>query len=457
VSPARAPVLDGAALRARLKAAAQGAHGEAELRREAVAVLKAALERGRAEVRTRLEAGVGGIAAAHLQSELADAIVCALYDFTTTHVIRAQNPTAGERLSVTATGGYGRGLLAPYSDLDLLFLRPWKPTAYVEGVIEFMLYALWDLGLKVGHASRTIDECLRAAKGDVTTRTALLDARRLAGDEALFSEFRLRFRAEVTAGTGPEFVEAKLAERAARHEKAGATRYLVEPNVKDGKGALRDLQTLFWIASYLNPGDEPPEILSIEYFEGRDLLALRRAADFFWSVRAHLHHAAGRAENRLGFDLQPEVARRMGFDRGRGDTAAVQRFMRRYFLMSREVGALTRTFCARLEAEQAKRTVGLSRLLPSALRGRGVGVRGFRRQGGRLTLTSEDVFERDPVNLIRLFAVADERDLDLHPEALSAVTGALSLITPKVRRDPEARRAFLACWPAGGRPTAPCR
>jgi [protein-PII] uridylyltransferase len=257
VSAARAPVLDGAALRAQLDTAAS-AGDAAKVRAAAVGVLREALERGRAEVRARLESGVGGLAAARLQSDLADTVVCALYRFVTTHVFEARNPTEGERLAVAATGGYGRGLLAPFSDLDLLFLRPWKPTAYVEGVIEWMLYALWDMGLKVGHASRTVDECLRAARADMTTRTALLDARRLAGDAPLFDEFRRRYRDDLAAGTGPEFVEAKLAERAARHQRAGATRYLVEPNVKDGKGALRDVQTLFWIAAYLIPATSRP-------------------------------------------------------------------------------------------------------------------------------------------------------------------------------------------------------
>ena len=446
-SARQAPIIDGGALRAALTAAANAAEGDpTRQRRSALALLREALDHGRAEVKARLERGLGGVASARLLADVADSVVCALYAFTTTHVIRASNPTQGERLAVAAVGGYGRGALAPYSDLDLLFLRPWKATAYVEGVIEYMLYALWDLGLKVGHASRTVDECLRTARSDMSVRTSLLDARRLTGDRPLFDEFKRRYREELARGTGPEFCIAKFEERDRRHAKAGATRYLVEPNVKDGKGALRDLQTLFWIAGYLNPGDEPPEVLATEYFDGRELASLRRAYDFFWSVRAHLHHAAGRAENRLGFDLQPEVARRMGHDRGhdrgQGETASVQRFMRRYFLMTREVGGLTRAFCAKLEAEQGKTTRALSRLLPGAFRGR-VGAAGFRRQGGRLNLSSPEVFERDPVNLIRLFAIADERDLDLHPEALAAITPALSLITPKVRRDPAARRAFL--------------
>ena len=150
-------VVDGHALRARLSAAALDAAGdEAEQRRRAIDILKQALQRGRMIAKERLENGAGGLETARLLSGVTDEVVTALYDFTTVHVFRARNPTEGERLSLLAVGGYGRGVLAPYSDLDLLFLRPYKQTAHAESVIEFMLYALWDLGFKVGHASRTV-------------------------------------------------------------------------------------------------------------------------------------------------------------------------------------------------------------------------------------------------------------------------------------------------------------
>jgi [protein-PII] uridylyltransferase len=420
------------------------ASDEGERRQLMLGVLREALEQGRAAARNELEAGARGVKTARRLSQAADAVVGALYGFTTAHVFRASNPTEGERLSLVAVGGYGRGVLAPWSDLDLLFLRPWKPTAHVESVIEFMLYALWDLGLKVGHASRTVDESLRVAKGDYTVRTALLEARLVAGDEALFEELRRRYRKEIASGEAAEFIAEKLRERDVRHAKAGGTRYLVEPNVKDGKGGLRDLNTLLWIARYLNPADEPVEVLVTEYFDGREIRALRRAYDFLWAVRSHLHFAAGRAEERLGFDYQPEIARRMGYAEARGGTAAVERFMRRYFLVAREVGVLTRVFVARLEAGRAKRrSMGLSRFLPVALRGRAVGAPGFRNEGGRLNVAGPETFERDPLNLLRLFLMADRRDLDLHPDAFAAASRSLHLITPRLRRDPHGVRAFL--------------
>jgi [protein-PII] uridylyltransferase len=376
-------------------------------------------------------------------SGVADEVVTALYDFTTVHLFRARNPTQGERLAVLAVGGYGRGVLAPYSDLDLLFLRPYKATAHVESVIEFMLYVLWDLGLKVGHASRTADECIRLARQDSTIRTALLEARPLAGDAALSAELKQRFRKEVIQGTGSEFIAAKLAERDRRHARAGASRYLVEPNVKESKGGLRDLNTLFWIARYLHPVDEVEQLIDLDLSTPLERKAFVRALDFLWAVRTHLHFAAGRAEERLTFDFQPEVARRMGYA-DRGGVPAVERFMRRYFLIAREVGRLTRTFCAQLEARQQKRAQGLSRFFSGAAKGRRTRLqRGFAVENGRLTVAGPQVFKRDPANLIHLFQIADQRDLDLHPDAFAAAIRSLNLINAEVRSDPEAVRAFL--------------
>ena len=451
-------VVDGIKLRAQLSAAALDAIGdEAEQRRRALEILKAALFRGRMIAKERLESGAGGIETARLLSGVTDEVIGALYDFTTVHVFRARNPTEGERLALMAVGGYGRGTLAPFSDIDLLFLRPYKQTAHAESVIEFMLYALWDLGFKVGHASRTVEECLKLSREDFTIRTSILESRRLIGDERLAQELQRRFREELVRGTGSEFVAAKLKERDERHARAGASRYLVEPNVKEGKGALRDLNTLFWIAQYQHPVESPDHALSLEMFDRRDVRAFIRAFDFLWAVRSHLHFVTGRPEERLSFDLQPEIARRMGYlDRPRKDgdnTPAVERFMRRYFLFAREVGVLTREICAKLEADEAKKEPqGLSRFLPRRRGGRQpLDVPGFLEEGGRLTVEGAAVFERDPVNLLRLFVIADRRNLDLHPDAFTAASRSLPLITSKMRRDPLAAKAFLDVLARGER------
>jgi [protein-PII] uridylyltransferase len=442
-------VVDGYRLRALLSAAALDASGSvAEQRVRAIEILKGALFRGRMIAKERLENGARGLETARLLSAVTDEVITALYDFTTVHIFRARNPTEGERLAVMAVGGYGRGALAPFSDVDLLFLRPYKLTAHGESVIEFMLYALWDLGFKVGHASRTVSDCIKLSREDITIRTSILEARRLTGDTALAESLKRRFRAEVVKGTGAEFVAAKLKERDERHARAGASRFLVEPNVKEGKGGLRDLHTLFWIAQYLHPADSIQTVMQLEMFQGREVKAFTGAFDFLEAVRAHLHFATGRPEERLTFDVQPEIARRMGYhDRPRlgGDnTPAVERFMRRYFLVAKQVGALTRAFAAKLEADHMKSAPrGLSRFLPRRAPQTPLAEKGFQIEGGRLTVAGPAVFTSDPVNLLRLFQIADARDLDLHPDAFTAATRSLSLITSKVRLDPAAARVFL--------------
>ncbi|MBS0363517.1 MAG: [protein-PII] uridylyltransferase [Proteobacteria bacterium] len=447
-------VVDGVRLRAQLSAAALEAGDGPAQRKAALEILKAALFRGRMIAKERLENGAGGIETARLLSGVTDEVITALWDFTTVHVFRARNPTEGERLALMAVGGYGRGTLAPYSDIDLLFLRPYKQTAHVESVIEYMLYALWDLGFKVGHASRTVEECVKLSREDFTIRTSILEARRLIGDEKLAEELTRRFQNEVVKGTGAEFVAAKLKERDERHARAGASRYMVEPNIKEGKGGLRDLNTLFWIAQYLHPGQSIEKVMQLEMFEHREVRAFIQAFDFLWAVRSHLHFATGRPEERLTFDLQPEIARRMGYG-DRPDNPAVERFMRRYFLIAKEVGALTRVFAAKLEAENVKvAPKGLSRLLPGRRRQKrkALDEPGFHEIGGRLNIDGPDVFERDPINLLRLFKIADERNLDLHPDAFTAATRLSTLITSAVRRDRHAAQVFLSILAHGRDP-----
>ncbi|MBL8556953.1 MAG: [protein-PII] uridylyltransferase [Phenylobacterium sp.] len=437
-------VVDGVKLRSQLSTAALEHLGDqAAQRKAALEILKAALFRGRMIAKERLENGAGGIETARLLSGVTDEVVGALYDFTTVHIFRARNPTEGERLALMAVGGYGRGTLAPYSDLDLLFVRPYKQTAHTESVIEFMLYALWDLGFKVGHASRTIEECVKLSREDFTIRTSILEARRLNGDEKLAEELVRRFRAEVVKGTGAEFVAAKLKERDERHARAGASRYLVEPNVKEGKGGLRDLNTLFWIAQYLHPGETLERVMQLEMFDRREVRGFILAFDFLWAVRCHLHFATGRPEERLSFDLQPELARRMGYG-DRGDAPAVERFMRRYFLIAKDVGALTRVFAAKLEADQVKMAPkGISRFIPGrTVKRKPLAEPGFHEVGGRLDV-DPGIFEQDPVNLLRLFRLADQRNLDLHPDAFTAASRSVNLITSAVRRDRHAAKVFL--------------
>jgi len=282
----------------------------------------------------------------------------------------------------------------------------------------------------------------------MTIRTSILEARRLAGDADLARDLQRRFRAEVVKGTGAEFVAAKLKERDERHARAGASRFMVEPNVKEGKGGLRDLHTLFWIAQYLHPADGLDGVLKMDMFLGREVRVFIRAFDFLEAVRAHIHFTTGRPEERLTFDLQPEIARRMGYHdrprKGGDNTPAVERFMRRYFLIAKDVGVLTRAFAAKLEADHMKSSPrGLLRVLPGRTSSPIRLAAGFVLDGGRISVDGPKVLENDPVNLLRYFLLADEGDFDLHPDGFTEVTRHLPLITSRVRRDPVAARVFL--------------
>jgi [protein-PII] uridylyltransferase len=336
-------------------------------------------------------------------------------------------------------------LLAPGSDIDLLFILPYKASPWCESVIETVLYLLWDLKLKVGHATRTVEECVRAATADMTIRTALLEARFLLGERELFDTFERRYEAEIVTGSAPAFVAAKLAERDARLKRSGnASRYLVEPNVKEGKGGLRDLNTLFWIAKYVYRVREAKDLVAAGLFSPEEFALFSRCEEFLWRVRCHMHFLAGRAEERLSFDMQRLVAERLKVV-GREGLSGIERFMKRYFLIAKDVGDLTAIVCAAMEARETMPRPLLDRFLGRFRRKRTryLDTEGFAIWNGRLTLASDDAFEKNPVNLIRLFWLADKRDLAIHPEAKHLVTRSLKLITRQVREDPEANRLFL--------------
>ena len=302
------------------------------------------------------------------------------------------------------------------------------------------------MGLKVGHATRSVDELIRQARGDMTIRTGILETRFLAGDQALYDELVTRFDKEVVQGTAAEFVTAKLAEREERHRRAGQSRYLVEPNVKDGKGGLRDLHTLFWIAKYVYRVRETDELLECGVFDAREYRIFRRCADFLWSVRCNLHFATGRAEERLSFDLQREIAVRLGYTSHPG-MQDVERFMKHYFLIAKDVGDLTAILCAKLEDQQAKPAPVLSRMMsrlrPGAEHRRVPGGEDFIIDHNRINLAAPDVFKHDPVNLIRMFRLAQKNNLAFHPDAMRTVTRSLRLINAQLRESPEANRLFM--------------
>ncbi|MGO7336657.1 [protein-PII] uridylyltransferase [Rhizobium leguminosarum] len=411
------------------------------LRADLLAVLKKASTEGRQKAREALMADGGGLNCAYRISWLQDQITTVLYNFATAHIF----PQQKDKFAVTAVGGYGRDTLAPGSDIDLLFLFLPRPAEETHKAVEFMLYVLWDMGFKVGHATRTVEECIALSKSDMTIRTAILEMRYICGLQRLETELETRFDKEIATGTGPEFIAAKLAERDERHRKAGDTRYLVEPNVKEGKGGLRDLHTLFWISKYYYHVRDQAELIKLGVLSKHEYRLLEKADDFLWAVRCHMHFLTGKAEERLSFDIQREIAEAFGYHTRPG-LSAVERFMKHYFLVAKDVGDLTRILCAALEDQQAKSIPGLTGVI-SRFTHRNRKIAGsveFVEDRGRIALADPEVFKRDPVNIIRLFHVADINGLEFHPDALKRVTRSLALIDTSLRENDEANRLFMS-------------
>ena len=415
-------------------------HGD-KARAPVLELLRGALAAGRKELAQRLiDSPSAGHAITAGHSFLIDQLVRLLFDHVTTHVYPAANRSASERIAVLAVGGYGRAEMAPQSDVDIAFLHPAKRTPWCEQVTEAMLYFLWDLGLKVGQSSRTPDEMVRMAKEDLTIRTALLESRYVWGDRELYNESGARFFAEVVTGNERQFVTEKLAEREARHERMGGTRYVVEPNVKEGKGGLRDLQTLYWIGKYIHRARNAADLVDAGLLTKAEYHSFRRAEGFLLAVRSHLHELTGRPEDRLTFDFQKQVADRMRFADRRGKSA-VERFMQYYFLQAKRVGSLTGVFLTQLDQQFDKKRARLGFLSGLTSKPRMLGD--YKVSGGKIAAPSDNWFKQDPVRLLEIFQIAEKNSLEIDPNTMRQADRDSVLIKDEVRDDPRANAIFL--------------
>ena len=359
---------------------------------------------------------------------------------------RLSSHHGGGGLALVAVGGYGRGELAPLSDIDLLVLTAGDGDGSTDVIVEQLLYLLWDLGLKVGHAKRTVTDTIRASREDHTILTGLLEMRFITGNLSLYEKLETAFRREVARLKPADFVEAKLAERDSRHQKHGATRYVVEPNIKEGKGGLRDLHTLFWIAKFAYRADSIVDIVKKGILRETEARRFAAAQRFLWTVRCHLHLLAGRPEERLDFDAQMAIAPRMGFA-ARGSMRDVERFMKRYYLAARDVGNLTRIICAAMETDFRKRRLSLAEDFRP---GQHFGP--FTIRAGRINLDQALFFRDEPLRMLRIFKLALEQNADVHPQALQRITRGLPALGNATRHDPEAAAEFLAILTARRNP-----
>jgi [protein-PII] uridylyltransferase len=425
-----------------------GAGSTKQMRAATVEHLQKARDEGRAVIAAAFEADPrSSRKLVHSYAYLTDGLVITTLRAVREYMCPDPDQMRPEKLSVMAVGGYGRAEMAPHSDVDLLFLTPKKITPWAESVIESMLYVLWDLRLKVGHSSRTIKDCLKLGREDYTIRTALLEVRLLAGDAGLATDLGVRLWNDLFSGTGREFIEAKLAERGARHTKQGGQRYMLEPNVKEGKGGLRDLQSLFWIAKYIHRVQRIEELVGLGVFTPEEYWAFEAAEDFLWAVRAHLHLITGREMDQLTFDMQVEVAAHLKYIDHSG-RRGVEHFMQDYFRHATQVGELTRIFLTALEAIHVKNEpmlVGFFR------RKRKVKPPYVIRQN-RLDIEDEAAFFGDTLNMLRIFDEALRTGLLLHPQAMRLIAANLSLFDEAMRTDRDAVNIFLGLLLKHGNP-----
>lgn len=341
-------------------------------------------------------------------------------------------------IACIAVGGYGRRELFPHSDIDLLFLYDTTDAEKAKQTAQSILYYLWDLGLTVGHAVRTAEEAVALAKDDHTIAASLLDRRFLCGNRALYETLDARTQSEIIGVNASSFVEAKLAERAERHKKQGNSRFFLEPNIKENKGGLRDLHNLHWLACYVYGVRSVGELVKAGILSEKEYRDFSRAEHFLSCVRIYLHLLAGRADERLTFDMQLRIGELLGF-RTSNYHKPVERFMKRYFQMAKMVGDLTRLFCALLEEEHKRQPrISLSRLLERTRQ-----IDDFEIQGQRLNFHDAVDLARKPVLILQLFHIAQQHDVDIHPRALQRVSRNLRLVNKELRTDDDANRLFL--------------
>jgi len=349
-----------------------------------------------------------GLAFQHKYSDLIDKTIHGLAAFSFDGV------KAGSAPVIVALGGYGRKELAPFSDIDIVFVQEQPFSAQTKKIIESLNSHFWNAGLKISASARSLKDCEKAMAEDISFLTGLLEKRLVWGPKVTYQKLEKAFQKHIKETPAAYFVSAKLDERDSRHHKMGDSRYQLEPNIKESKGALRDIHTLLWISNFLYGVRKPEDMVKKDVLTKTEASSLKKAQQFFWTVRCHMHFLAGRENDRLSFDSQPLIAELMGYKDAEPNLRA-EKFMKDYFLLAREVGHLTRILCAKIEAQSLK---AQKLVLVDA-------VEGFPVKGNRLTVANANVFKKHPVEIIRIFRVSQTSGIDIHPDALRHIHHAL--------------------------------
>jgi len=413
---------------------------------ENLAVFKQFLKVEEARVRMAHEAGGGGREVAQERAQMVDVLLRYIYKAADAHY----RQTAGgdtPTLALIAHGGYGRGELCPHSDLDIMFLhdsspRTGKTHPYVAAVVEQVLYMLWDVGLKVGHATRTIAEAVAFANQDMQSKTALIEARLLIGEKELFEKFQRTLVKECVRGHADEYIAARMDDQRSRHEKHGDSVYMQEPNVKNGCGGLRDFQNLTWMAFFKYGVLKPGELKQQGFLEAAEQRQLEQAYDFLLRVRNELHYQTGRPCDVIRLGMQPAMATEMGY-RQHDMLRRTEAFMRDYYTHARNIFLITNVSAERM-AIRAPRFGKLGELFNRHTHKKPVPFDGFVMHDGTIHAVTPSVFKEDPHRLLRVFHHAQQRGVELSPELRNQIRNHLHLVDRSFQHATETRDTFLA-------------
>ncbi|MGA3180809.1 MAG: [protein-PII] uridylyltransferase [Verrucomicrobiota bacterium] len=351
-------------------------------------------------------------------------------------------------MALVAIGGYGRAELNPQSDIDIMFLHDGamlvhgKARPSLAALVDGLLYALWDLGFKVGHSVRTVDDCVSVANGDMQSKTSLIEARRILGDEALFERFGKALLAKCVKGCENEYIQARLQDQAARRAKYGNSACMQEPNIKNGCGGLRDYQNLLWMAFFKDRARTPGELEQLGVISASERKQLESAYDFLLRTRNELHYLVDRPVDVLTKSVQPTVATNLGYH-DRSPSERVEKFMRVYYTHARNIDLITRMTERRLALVPAPRRL---LRLPKIFRAKGVPeqtVDGLRFVEGEIRPAGPGIFRDSPRRLMRVFLHAQQRGLKLHPDVAQLIRQNLRLVDKAFLRDEHVRKTFL--------------
>ncbi|MEA5114393.1 MAG: [protein-PII] uridylyltransferase [Geobacteraceae bacterium] len=385
-------------------------------------------------IRDRHDAGAGGDWVVHSISEMMDTLIRKL--FHSIAIDMKLRSRAKEQITLVATGGYGRGELNPHSDIDLMFLYGGKEGRLVEEIAQKILYFLWDMRLDVGYSVRTVSDCIEISASDSTVKTALLDIRHICGDRALFKELVKIVLTRIMTNGSDAFIRQKVMDLNTRREKYGSSVYLLEPNIKEGEGGLRDLQTALWIAKVKFKVSDPRELVVKGVMSEEELNLYNGLLTYLWRIRNYLHYMTGRKNDQLTFADQSAIAAFLGY-RDNAGILGVEEFLRDYYLNATKVEQFWSFMVSRcLQLDEGRQRLGF-------LIRRHIGE-GFYVIRGELVVPDESIIAQDPSRIMKLFEYAQKHGVELSVQARDLVRKSLYLVNDRFRRNRDVNSSFFA-------------